>query len=168
MRYMRQDTGVYASHDEYVRGPGSPSPWGPHQPPTPLVTGPDGPRSNYQCDRIGQDHQSWLSMRCSRLPVMGLVRLQRALRIEMSCSTQSTPPGEIGRRGHGPMGEVHRHGNRRIPVQREGVKIAARGCTRVYNLGPAGGLSTVRKAVNPTGEIWVGWYQNAQAVWIAE
>lgn len=102
----------------------------------------------------------------SRVPLIGLARLQRAL--------EGSPPsfdpihGEVGRHGNGPPGDRDGPCVKRKRERRLAAPTPPRGCRRRYNLCPRRGLHAARVTWSSRrGESWSRCHCMAQAVQVA-
>jgi len=145
----------------------------------------------YQPGQV-RGHQPRTSTSRSRMPLIGLVRLQRALRAAMPCSTQSVTeevPGDANfpaaiAAAAKPAEPAPGEGDMKSLGDTDTGLVA----TRVALPGRRGGTQSVRGAASdgrtsaahvgvtapgeipasPRGEIWIGWYCRAQAGQIDE
>lgn len=121
------------------------------------------PHPRNPCRRPGPSTRA--SSRRSRMPVMGLVRLQRALGGAIPPFDPILPRWrqkaipEDGRHGHGPRGDAVCS----CPVGEQVFKALPAGGSEGSNACRAGGLhagwETIRR---PSGETWDGWYSWGQ------
>jgi len=120
----------------------------------------------YQPGQV-RGHQPRTSTSRSRMPLIGLVRLQRALGAAMPCSTQSLLERVNSMLGDTDTGPVATQAT--LPDRRGGKQsvrgAASNGRTSAAHVGVT---APGEIPASPRGEIWIGWYCRAQAGQIDE